>query len=209
MRILIAEDDRVSRAVLEGTLKGWGHEVVIACDGQAAWNLLQQEDAPKLAILDWMMPGMDGVELCRRLRGLQRSEPTYVILLTARHRKEDIVAGLDSGANDFIAKPFDRSELKARTRVGERVTILQRELADRVRALEAARDQVNQLCGLLPICSYCKSVRDDKNYWQQVDDYLLTHSDVRFTHGICPDCYRNAIMVEAAAAAIKFGEEHS
>src|SRR5437899_1581620 len=135
MRILIAEDDRVSCSVLENSLKHWGHEVVVTCDGRAAWEILQRADAPKLAILDWMMPEIDGVEVCRRARALQRREPTYLILLTAMHRKEDIVVGLESGADDYVTKPFDRSELLSRIRVGERMLGLQSNLADRVREL--------------------------------------------------------------------------
>ena len=140
---------------------------------------------------------------------LDRSEPTYMILLTARHQIEDVVAGLESGANDFVTKPFDRRELQARIRVGERMTELQRDLAEQVRALEAALAQVHQLQGLLPICSYCKSVRDDKNYWQKVDAYLTLHAGVRFTHGICPDCYRDVAVPQMAAFGVTLDENES
>jgi len=205
MKILIAEDDAISRVVLERTLKSWGHEVVVVCDGQAAWDILQRADAPKLAILDWMMPFVDGLEVCRRVRTLERAEPTYVILLTAKQQKEDIVSGLDSGANDYVTKPFDRRELRARLNVGERMTVLQRDLAERVRSLEVALEQIQQLQTLLPICSYCKSVRDDENYWQKIDTYFAKHSDVQFSHGICPDCYRDVVMPEMAALGIDLG----
>jgi CheY-like chemotaxis protein len=202
MKMLIAEDDQVSRTVLERALQGWGHEVVAVSDGNDAWNLLQQDDAPKLAILDWMMPGLDGVEVCRRVRGLERSEPTYIILLTAKHQKDDVVAGLNNGANDYVTKPFERRELQARVQVGERMTALQHELAERIRELEAAMAQVKQLQGLLPICSYCKAVRDDENYWQHVDAYIEAHSEAKFSHGICPDCFRNVVMPEMTALGI-------
>jgi DNA-binding response OmpR family regulator len=203
MKILIAEDDQVSRTALERTLQSWRHEVVVVCDGESAWNVLKSDDAPKLAILDWMMPGINGAEVCRRARELGRAEPTYLILLTAKHRKEDVAVGLYSGANDFVTKPFDRRELHARIRVGERVTALQSELVERVHALEIALAQVKQLQGLLPICCYCKNVRDDQNYWRQVDEYLTSHSDVRFSHGICPDCYRDIALPELALQGIK------
>ena len=114
MRILIAEDELVPRCVLERTLREWGHEVVTGFDGLAAWEVFQGEDAPRLAILDWMMPGLDGPEVCRRARGLARREPTYCILLTARDGKADVAAGLEGGADDYITKPFDRQELRAR-----------------------------------------------------------------------------------------------
>ena len=189
MRILIAEDDLVSRRLLEATLKKWEYEIVVACDGQQAWELLHQPDAPRLAILDWMMPGLDGVEVCRRMRAQPAEHPAYLILLTAKHTTSDIVAGLDAGADDYIVKPFQRDELRARVQVGERVVKLQEALAARIRELGEALANVKQLQGLLPICSYCKKIRDDQNYWQQLETYFLEHSAARFSHGICPDCW--------------------
>jgi sigma-B regulation protein RsbU (phosphoserine phosphatase) len=194
MKVLIAEDDLVPRRLLEAALTDWGYEVIVAADGNEAWSILQEPDAPLLAILDWMMPGMAGVEVCRRVRDLSKSEPTYIILLTSRGAKEDIVAGLTSGANDYITKPFNREELQARVEVGKKVVQLQRTLVERVRELETALAQVKQLQGLLPICTYCKKVRDDRNYWDQVDAYLLKHSEVRFSHGICPDCWTKVVQ---------------
>jgi DNA-binding response OmpR family regulator len=198
MRILIAEDDLVPRTVLERTLKKWGHEVVVTCDGAEAWYHLQREDAPRLAILDWMMPGLDGPEVCRKVRALARQLPTYLILLTAKQRKEEIVVGLESGADDYVVKPFDQQELLSRIRVGQRMVELQRGLADRVRELENALAQVRQLKGLLPICCYCKKVRDDQNYWQQVETYLATRSEVSFSHGICPHCWKDVVEPQIA-----------
>jgi diguanylate cyclase (GGDEF)-like protein/PAS domain S-box-containing protein len=138
MRILIAEDDMISRRVLEATLIKWGHEVLVASDGDAALAVLAGADAPLLAILDWMMPGMDGVEVCRRERRLFSATPTYIILLTAKTEKEDVVAGLKAGADDYLTKPFSRVELRARIEVGARVIKLQKRLADRVEELNAA-----------------------------------------------------------------------
>jgi len=189
VRILIAEDDAVSRKILEAKLAKWGYSVVVTCDGNQAWHFLKQQDAPELAILDWMMPGMDGPEVCRMLRTLSKPDPTYVLLLTARDRREDILEGLQAGADDYVIKPFDPDELQARVQVGVRIVSLQRALAERVRELEAALSQVKRLQGLLPICSYCKKIRNDQNYWQQVDGYLSEHSGARFTHGICPECF--------------------
>lgn len=192
MRILIAEDDPVSRCFLEATLVKSGYEVTVTCDGHQAWEALQR-DKPAIAILDWMMPGIDGVEVCRRARAIQSPTPTYLILLTAKTEKRDIVQGLDAGADDYVTKPFDRKELRARINVGLRVSELQRNLADRIADLEAALTRVKQLQGLLPICSYCKKVRDDQNYWQQVDSYISKHSEVEFSHSICPTCYDRLI----------------
>ncbi len=200
MNVLIAEDDPVSRRLLEATLTRWGYQVVVTVDGRDAWDKLQQPGAPQLAILDWMMPGMDGVQVCRNLRGLKETEGVYIILLTAKGEKSDIVAGLDAGANDYVTKPFDREELRARLRVGVRVLELQESLAQRVRELQAALQHVRQLQGILPICCYCKKIRNDQNYWQQVEAYISTHSDARFSHGICPDCWESRVMPELQQA---------
>jgi phosphoserine phosphatase RsbU/P len=188
MNILIADDDPVSRCFLEVTLVKWGYKVISTCDGAQAWEVLQSE-SPTIAILDWMMPGMDGAEVCRRVRAIQTTTPTYVIMLTAKREKEDVVEGLGAGADDYVTKPFNRQELHARIEVGFRIAALQTNLADRVDALEGALSRVKQLQGLLPICSYCKKVRDDQNYWQQVDSYISKHTDVEFSHSICPTCY--------------------
>jgi DNA-binding response OmpR family regulator len=191
MRILIAEDDAVARKILEVTLRRLGFDVIATADGAAAWSAfetLKGKDAPELAVLDWMMPGMEGVEICRRLRATPGFERVYVILLTSRDGKEDVAQGLAAGANDYIAKPFDPGELEARVRVGERMVKLQGSLAARVAELEVALAHVSRLQGLLPICSYCKKVRNETNYWEQVDSYLATHSDLKLTHGICPQC---------------------
>ena len=193
MRILIAEDEPVSRHLLESTLAGWGHEVVVTYDGAQAWAALQGEDAPQLAILDWMMPGMDGLEVCRRVRQRQNAATTYIILLTAKGSKADVVDGLAAGANDYVTKPFDRAELQARVQVGATVVGLQRKLGERVAELEAALAHVKLLQGILPICSYCKHVRDDRNYWQSVEGYVSEHSGATFSHGICPDCYETVV----------------
>lgn len=193
MKILIAEDDEVSRRLLAKSLTGWGHEIVITENGKEAWSILQREDAPRLAILDWMMPEMDGTEVCRLVRQKQSATPTYIILLTAKSRKADIVEGLAAGANDYITKPFDREELLARVQVGVTVIELQRSLAERVTDLEEALAQVRVLQGILPICSYCKHVRDDKDYWQSVEGYITAHSEARFSHSICPQCYESVV----------------
>ena len=193
MKILIAEDDPVSRRVLEATLLKWGFDVTLSTDGAQAWDALVSEGAPKLAILDWMMPEIDGLEICRRARQRPGAGPLHIILLTARGRKEDVIAGLQAGADDYITKPFDHEELRARVQVGVRLVELQSMLADRVAELEEALARVRQLRGLLPICSYCKKVRDDRNYWQQVEQYVSMHADVKFSHGICPDCYRRVV----------------
>jgi len=138
MKILIAEDDPVSRRLLEATLGKWGYEVTSTSNGTDAWEVLAAPQAPKLAILDWMMPEMDGVEVCRRVRGRPDQGPLHILLLTARGRKEDVIAGLGAGADDYITKPFDQEELRARVQVGVRIVELQTTLAARVQELEEA-----------------------------------------------------------------------
>jgi len=151
---------------------------------------------PSLAILDWAMPGLDGPEICRRVRESQTGAPLYLILLTAGGEDRDLVTGLNSGADDYVVKPCRRDELQARVAVGRRIIQLQTSLAERVRELESALAQVKQLSGLLPICCYCKKIRDDRNYWQQVDAYISQHTEVQFSHGVCPDCYARIVKPE-------------
>ena len=136
MRVLIAEDDFTSRSILTAILKKWGHDPIVTEDGTAAWDALQQADAPKLVLLDWNMPGMDGLEVCRRLRENDSTNPPYVILLTGRGEKGDIVRGLGTGANDYVAKPYDNEELQARIGVGQRMLELQASLLEARDALE-------------------------------------------------------------------------
>jgi sigma-B regulation protein RsbU (phosphoserine phosphatase) len=189
VRILVAEDDAVARRMLRALLSKWGYQVSLCSDGAAAWKMLQATTAPPLAILDWMMPQLDGVEICQKLRALPHGRLTYVILLTARERGEDIVAGLEAGADDYVTKPFNKEELRARLNVGVRMVELQHHLAERVKELEGALARVKYLRGLLPICAYCKKIRNDQNYWQQVETYIAEHSEAQFSHSICPTCY--------------------
>ena len=196
LTVLVADDDPASRRVVVAMLRKAGYEVVQAADGSQAWDVLQQDDAPQLAVLDWMMPGMDGTEVCRRVRQAPTDTPPYMILLTSRGTKVDIIDGLKAGANDHVTKPADEGELLARVHVGERVIELQHALADRVARLEEALHKVQQLQGLLPICAYCKRIRDDGNYWQQVESYIADHTDVQFSHSICPDCYERVVKPE-------------
>lgn len=167
-----------------------------ALDGTAAWAILEADDAPALAILDWMMPGIDGVEVCRRARARTPAPPLYIILLTARTDRQDTIDGLGSGADDFVTKPFDAAELRARVGVGVRVAELQLDLAGRIAELERALARVDTLHGILPICSYCKKVRNDSDSWQQMEAYVSAHSTVRFNHGVCPDCVKNVLQPE-------------
>jgi DNA-binding response OmpR family regulator len=150
MKILIAEDEPVSRTLLQTTLTKWGHEVIACTDGVHAWDVLKEEGAPNLVILDWMMPNMDGIEVCRRIREESSETLVYVILLTTNSQKQDIITGLKAGADDYITKPWEPDELQARIQVGMRVIELQEHLveSERLRALAqtagAAAHEINQ-----------------------------------------------------------------
>jgi DNA-binding response OmpR family regulator len=193
VKILIAEDDAVSATLLQTLLTQWDYEVVITENGDDALSVLSADDGPSLAILDWMMPGLSGPAVCRKIRSAPPSRPLYLILLTRLGKRDNIVEGLDAGADDYLAKPFDAAELRARVQAGRRVVNLERELHDRVRELEDALANVKQLQGLLPICSYCKKIRDDQDYWHQVDSYVAQHTDVQFSHSICPSCFETVM----------------
>lgn len=196
-KILIADDEPVTRAAVKKVVTRRGWEVVVCDNGHDAAAQFDLENPPDVAVLDWMMPGLDGSELCMRLR--KKKVRAYLIMLTGRTRPEDLVQALAAGADDYVRKPFDWSELIARIKVGVRVSLLQRQLDEKVSQLEASLANAKQLGGLLPICSYCKRIRDDRDYWNGLEHYISSHSDAKFTHGVCPSCMRDALSeVEAA-----------
>jgi sigma-B regulation protein RsbU (phosphoserine phosphatase) len=182
MRILAVEDDAVSRAVLRQALRRLGHETIEAGDGEAAWAALQEESF-RVVVSDWMMPVMDGLELCRRIRQRPDAEYIYFILLTSRDATEQNQReAADAGVDDFLTKPLDLPELWTRLRVAERIL--------------KYTTQVRQLEEMLPICSYCKKIRDDQNYWQQIEGYISERTGSDFSHSVCPDCYQRVLVPE-------------
>jgi CheY-like chemotaxis protein len=182
VKILAVEDDPVALAVLRQALRRLGHDGVEASDGQAAWERLQAEPV-RVVVSDWLMPRMDGLELCRRIRGQVGAEYTYFILLTGNDAKADNQrSAADAGVDDFLTKPLNFEELWMRLRVAERI-------------LRFAT-QVQQLEEMLPICSYCKKIRDDQNYWQQIEGYINQRTGSEFSHSICPDCYKKVVLPE-------------
>ena len=192
MDILVADDVAAIRELLGGLLKLWGYRVINATNGAEALDCLQEKDAPQLGIIDWMMPEIDGIDVCRRLREKKRSRGQYLIILTARDSKMDVAEALDSGADDYITKPFSEVELKARIKAGERILRLQNELADRLEQLERSTERINMLEDLLPICAYCKRIRHEspegQEEWEEVESYITERAGTLFTHGICPEC---------------------
>ena len=173
MKILIADDDPVSSLVLKTRLEKMGHEVAAAADGREAW-FSYLNDKPRIIITDWMMPVIDGLTLCKKIRADGRSHYTYLIVLTALSGKENYLEGMEAGADDFMTKPVESDSLAARLKVAERVLALQTE--------------VTQLEGLLPICAYCKKIRDQDNIWQQLERYVGQKTETSFSHTLCPDC---------------------
>src|SRR4051812_39200063 len=193
MQILIADDDPISRRLASHALADCGADVATADGGQAAWEAIQARTQSTVLILDRMMPGVDGVDLCKAARLLPTFPPLYILMVTSASETSDITAGLEAGADDYVVKPFKAAELKARAQVGMRMVALQESMARRLADLELALANVKQLRGLLPMCAYCKKIRVDDSYWQQLEGYLSDHSDAEFSHGICPECFPSVI----------------
>ena len=188
-KVLVAEDNAVSRRLVENLIPKWGYEVVPSADGQEAWEKWSADASIQIAVLDWMMPGLDGLDLCRMIRRVEQPPRiTYIIILTGRGHREDIVQGLRAGANDYITKPFDNEEFRSRLDIGRRIVELQSVLTERVKELESALAEIRTLQGLLPICMHCHKIREGKDGWTRLEEYVTQHSGAKFSHGICPDC---------------------
>lgn len=175
MEVLIAEDDPVNSLILQSTLKKLGHDPIPTANGFEALEVLARREDIQVVVSDWMMPRVDGLELCRRIRARRRFRYTYILLVTARADKKSYLQALDAGADDFIAKPVDPDELGARLRVAERILGLQAEM--------------RELQGLLSICTYCKKIREGTDTWVSVEKYVSKRADTSFSHGICPHCF--------------------
>jgi len=191
-RVLVADDEPSTRLLIRRHLEQWGYKVLPVPDGEAALDQLEAvEDAPRLAILDWDMPQLDGVEVCKALRALQKggAPRTYVIVLTGRAEPNCLIEAMEQGADDYLTKPFNKEELRVRVMAGMRVLELEDALRAKNTRLEAALAEVQTLRGLLPICMYCKSVRDPSDYWHEIERYIMQQTDARFSHTICPDCF--------------------
>ena len=190
-RVLIADDDLTSRAMLAAMLAKSGYEIVEAMDGAEALAIMRLSDAPGLVVLDWLMPEMDGPEVLRNIRAIPTDRAPFVVMLTTKTSKADIVAGLQAGANDYLTKPFDADELRARLAVGQQLLEARDALAAKVTELRHALDQIKTLRGVVPICAWCKKIRDDEGYWKQLESYMREHTEAEFSHGICPTCADN------------------
>jgi len=185
MNVLVVEDDAVSRRILHRNLSRLGHNVAQACNGVEAWSILESGSA-RIVVSDWLMPQMSGLDLCRRLRERTDGNYTYFIMLTAREGEENYREAMAAGVDDFLTKPLDREELEIRLRVAERII--------------GFATQVRQRKALLPICMYCKKVRDDHDYWEKIEAYIYQHTGTDFSHGICPECYEKITLPEMESA---------
>jgi phosphoserine phosphatase RsbU/P len=179
MRILIVEDDADCSDMLQEMLERVGHQVTPARNGIEGWEKFQLGDFSVL-ISDWAMPGLGGIELCRRVRAAERQDYCYIILLTALTGKSNYIEAMKAGADDFISKPFDPDELKARLIAAERIVRL--------------KEHLKRLEGVLPTCMYCKKIRDDSDAWVGIEEYISKRTEASFTHGVCPDCYNNFVQ---------------
>ena len=186
--VLIAEDHDPTRETLSLLLEKKAYRVTAVENGESAVERLTAIDAPCIAVLDWGLPDMSGIDVCRAVRRECLPHYTYIIIVTARDGKDDVAEALAAGADDFIRKPYVLQELIARVRSGQRVIELERTLASRIKDLEEAFGRVNQLKRLLPICMFCKKIRDDQDYWKEIDSYLHEQTGTDFSHGICPQC---------------------
>ena len=174
--------------MVQVSLENWGYTVSSAVDGQEAWDIVKKSDAIDIAILDWEMPELDGVELCSRIKELKRSNPVYVILLTARDSKKDIVQGFDAGADDYMTKPFDDDELRARVRVAEKLVTIQSSLSRTVEELELALDMVDNLQGSIQVCTSCLKIEGEDHSWHTLNESVNDYIDMRLSPEICPEC---------------------
>lgn len=188
MKILIAEDDPISRKLLATNLANWGHDVIATSDGREAGEKLTTTPDIHMAILDWMMPHRDGLDVCSEAKQKRDGNFIYVIMLTAKAQKDNIVTALEAGADDYVTKPFDAAELRSRVRAGERIVNLESRLTQKIGELEDALAHVKQLQGIIPICAWCKKIRNDQDFWSSVEDYIGEHSQAEFSHSICPSC---------------------
>lgn len=181
MKILVVEDEPVAQLVIEAALKSLGHEVTISTDGEAAWAALEDR-ALRVVVSDWRLPKLDGLELCRRIRQQREDYVCFILVTQLSASTENLDAAMVAGVDEFLSKPIDERELKLRLHVAARILHFTSEL--------------RRLQTFLPICGYCKKVRDDRDYWQGLENYLHERAGTRFSHGICPHCYEQNVIPE-------------
>jgi len=188
VRILIAEDEYTTQLMVQVCLENWGYTVESVDDGDAAWKIMSRKSPPQIAILDWEMPGITGDELCRKIKQLERDSPIHVILLTARDSKQDISEGFEAGADDYITKPFNDDELRARIRVAERIVTIQSSLNSSLQELKTALDMVDAFQDQIAVCGKCGKIQAHDGHWKEPAELLSYPVDPRFYDKDCADC---------------------
>jgi DNA-binding response OmpR family regulator len=188
VKILIAEDEYTTRLMVQVCLENWGYSIESVEDGKKAWDIINQKNPPQIAVLDWEMPGISGIELCRKIKSLDRSSPIHVILLTARDSKNDISQGFEAGADDYITKPFNDDELGARIRVAERIVTIQSSLNSSLEELREALDMVQSFEEPVAVCRKCKKIGAFDGSWRTPEKLLEYPVDPRFIQLDCPSC---------------------
>lgn len=187
MNLLIADDEITSLVLLESLVKSLGYDFQSASNGYIALEKFY-ELKPEIILLDWNMPGFTGLELIELIRNAENEIEPYIIMITAKNEKESLEDALNKGADDYITKPFHPGELKARIGSGKRVIELQKDLYSKIKDLNNANSHITRLQELIPICMYCRKIRNDKETWEKIEEYLEKQPDVKLSHGICPDC---------------------
>lgn len=189
MRVLIAEDDVFFRRLIKETLSP-DYEVESAADGKQAWEFLQKADRPALAVLDWVMPGFSGPQLCRKIRETPSLASMYLMILTARNSIADVISGLRAGADDYVTKPFNPEELRARVKIGVKLLALKSELDSCTLQLQQTTRREQLLESLVPVCPSCKKVLCNGEYWNNLESYVTQHVGHNSAVVPCPDCMR-------------------
>ena len=194
LSILVLDDDAVTRLTLESVIRDAGWAPLAIDDPERAYEILTSPDAPPIGLIDWQMPTLSGIDLCRRVRAADPTARPYLIFVTVNSTSNDIVTGLDAGADGYITKPIVATELQARVRAGIRTIALQQQLRTRLQEAEAESARMKPLRGLLPMCSYCRRIRDEAGNWSHLERFLSEQLDVRYTHGFCPTCLEHHVL---------------
>ncbi len=192
MNILIADDDPITRKLIEHTLRRWHHTVYSAPDGSVALEMYRQNEAIEMIILDWMMPNMDGLATCTAIRDMSRTLSPFIIMLTSKVGKDFVVRALDAGADDYVTKPPDPGEMKARIAAGERVLNMQKDLHHKINLLEETVARIKQLESHIPVCPDCSTLRNDAAYWKCLNALIEDHRDRHVVLDKCPQCRQNS-----------------
>lgn len=190
MQCLLVEDDALNLALLKGFLERLGHDVTAVATGEEAWSAFKGSPFPAV-ICDWDLPAQSGIELCGKIREMKGVQYPYFVLITSFQGDGKFRQAMEAGVDDFISKPVDLNLLSVRLKVAERILGFQ--------------SQIGILKGMLPICMYCKKIRNDKEYWQTVESYFTAHAGADFTHSLCPDCISEKIKPQMEALRREFG----